>query len=139
MSTTINPILSDYQIIDYCNLNKNNPNCSCVIPPNNISAIAKNFYQPYFCWYSPCFDSTTLKTNYILNEQAQCNSTNCQIDISNISIDAQNNISISNNCATSLSKTVYINALDYTFKPLDIPLVDTRFFLLIIGLILAII
>ena len=42
---SINPILSDYDILNFCNLNKNNPRCSCIFPPNNISLISKNFFH----------------------------------------------------------------------------------------------
>lgn len=117
----------------YCNLNKNNPLCSCVIPPNNISIISKNFFQPYYCWYGPCFISNYFKTNYIHNQQLNCNSTNCQINIGDINIDANNKITISNNCATSLAKNIYIKEDEYTFKPLSIIILNLKYILLIIS------
>ena len=134
---SINPILSDYDILNFCNLNKNNPRCSCIFPPNNISLISKNFFQPYYCWYASCFDTNHLKTNYIINEQLNCNSTNCRITIGNINIEANNKITISNNCATTLSNTIYIAEEDYRFKQLSIPLINLKYILFILGLFLA--
>ncbi len=134
---SINPILSDYNILNFCNLNKNNPRCSCVIPPNNISLISKNFFQPYYCWYAPCFINGYLKTNYIINEQLNCNSTNCQINIGDINIDANNNITLSNDCATSLGNTIYIKENNYKFKQLDIPLINLKYILFMLSIFLS--
>lgn len=133
---SINPILSDYNILNFCNLNKNNPICSCVNPPNTIFAISENFFQPYYCWYSPCFSNTILKTNYIINEQKNCNSTNCKIDIGSITINAFNKITISNNCANTVAKNIFISENDYTFQPLPILLIDLKYIFLMIGLCL---
>ena len=130
MST--NPILSDYDILNFCNLNKNNQTCSCINPPNNISIISKNFFQPYFCWYRPCLSNTYLKTNYIINEQLNCNSTNCQISIGDINITADNKIYISNNCASGISNNIYINENQYQYKPLDIILLDYKYLSIIL-------
>jgi hypothetical protein len=135
----INPILADYDILNFCNLYKNNPICSCVNPPNTISIISTNFFEPYYCWYTPCLIGNYYKTNYIKKEQLKCNTTNCKISIGEIVIDAHNTITISNNCASGLSNNVYIQENDYTFQPLSIPLINLKYILLIFGIFLCII
>lgn len=75
---------ADTILTNYCRQNKNDPKCSCINPPKNLSKIEKLFRGSYYCWFSDCHSTSIYKTSYIREQQQSCDREICTISIGEI-------------------------------------------------------
>jgi len=100
----------DGVVINYCNNNPTDPQCTCMNPPENITKIQNMISSPKVCWYKPC--QILNNNNYITfpmsEEKKDCKSVVCLIDTGDIIIDGKNNkVKFENKCGIDLLKPEY--------------------------------
>lgn len=93
----------DKKIINFCKNNKNDYKCKCVFPEDSINKLQINSFNPYYCWYQPCRDSSTYKTSLIQEYKKSCNVVICQVNIGDVELDDNGFIKINNSCISSSS------------------------------------
>lgn len=91
----------DQKILNYCNNNKSDERCKCIIPEDGIHKLQINTFNPYYCWYSPCNNKKCFKTSIILEEQKKCNIVLCHVELGQVSLDDNGKLSVKNNCISS--------------------------------------
>lgn len=98
---------SDASVTTYCSNNPSDPNCACMQPPSNVTAIENLMATSKACWYKPC--QTLTNDNYItstmLDQKNSCVNTTCVIDAGDITISGSGNtVQFDNQCASNLLK-----------------------------------
>ena len=129
-----------WNIANVCNLQENYlaPKCNCINPPNTIRSISGNMLSPYYCWYSPCLESDTLKSPEIIQGQKDCKVTNCRINISQIKTTG-GKITIQNACAKNIisSTTAYNITLEEVPFETQLPVGNLRIMTILLGIVIV--
>ncbi|CCU55836.1 putative late 16kDa membrane protein (Cop-J5L) [Choristoneura biennis entomopoxvirus] len=125
-------MLSDYEnditMFEYCNNNKNDIKCQCLIINDNIDVFSKSSYAPYFCWYSPCRNNENYITSLIKSEQKYCNITVCEISVNDIILSDNGNITITNDCARNINPIYSLSQTIVSLTSFDVPNLLVNFF-----------
>ena len=108
-----------------CKGNYFDPRCLCINPPNSVINIARNMLVPYYCWYSPCFRTDTIKTADIIAGQANCAISNCIITADQI-IMSGGSLTLKNNCTTE-ERRINVVQPDPVAWPFKLPFQMFRF------------
>lgn len=146
MSTTSEPPLTgtnyveDKAIIDFCNANKDDTRCSCVLIPDDVFIANSNVLEPYFCWYEPCLDKSNFITYIISKEQEMCNSSECKIELKDLKynsgiiqiVNQCGKSSIDNYASTDVFSKTYLDEIPQLFLDYYIYIVFISLVLLLI-------
>lgn len=108
----------DQKIIQFCEKNKTDSRCSCLIPEEGINRLQTNIFSSRYCWYSPCKDSNNFKTSLILEEQKNCNVVVCNVNLGEVQIDDNGILKVENNCLSSKNYSDTIISNEYIETPL---------------------
>lgn len=97
----------DQTVQTYCKNNVNDPLCTCLNPPANITKAEGLIASAKVCWYRACKDLTN--DNYITStmrdQKKNCVTTVCSIDVGDIQISGKDNkIDFKNDCASNILK-----------------------------------
>lgn len=108
----------DLKIINYCNKYPNDDACQCVLVNSEINLYEINLFSSRYCWFQPCLENDTFKTQIISAYQKYCNNVLCTISLKDITIDGNGSISVTNNCySAKISNTttsISQDLLNYT-------------------------
>ncbi|CCU56456.1 putative late 16kDa membrane protein (Cop-J5L) [Mythimna separata entomopoxvirus 'L'] len=119
---------NDNEMIEYCNNNKNDSKCQCLIVNDNIDVFSKSSYAPYYCWYSACRNNANYITSLIKSEQTYCNITACEISVNDILLNNNGDIVISNECASNINPIYSLSQKIVNLSNLDVPNLFINFF-----------
>lgn len=111
----------DQTIIQYCSQNISDKDCYCMFPEEGIRQLQVNLFNPYQCWYAPCKISTAYKTSLMKYEEDKCNINICNVELGDVSINADGKLTIRNDCVTSQN----FSKVNISQELVEQPLVDT--------------
>lgn len=100
----------DQKILDFCNKNRNDKRCQCVIPPSSIQNLQLNSFNPYYCWFEGCNNPENFQTSLLSEYKKKCNIVLCEVKTDDIVLEDNGSITINNNCIsqTNLQQTTNI-------------------------------
>ncbi|AAG02938.1 hypothetical protein AMV232 [Betaentomopoxvirus amoorei] len=119
---------NDNKMIEYCNNNKDDIKCQCLIVNDNIDVFSKSSYAPYFCWYSACRNNENYITSLIKSEQQYCNITVCEISVTDIVLNDNGNLTVTNECASNINPIYSLSQIIVNLTSFDIPNLFVSFF-----------
>jgi hypothetical protein len=93
----------DTAVQNYCKSNPQNPHCQCLLPPEKIEEIRKNYGDivgDITCWYDGCqISKNPYMTLNMRNVKNNCKTTNCIIRDINVTTNGKvSDLNIMNNC-----------------------------------------
>lgn len=107
---------ADHIISQYCDKYKTDPKCRCVIAPYLLSEIRVNTTQPYYCYYSPCFNTNNYRTSTVRSQQLLCNGTGCNITIGDVTLN-NTDLNVVNDCVPDLDIAKYVRTSVENLSP----------------------
>lgn len=102
----------DIALTNYCNKNKFESNCACVITPSNIIPDVETYLGPKECWLSACSSQPESKwlTTTQLDTRQKCNLTSCVISIDQLILKNNAKAELINDCisGSSVNSSYYL-------------------------------
>ncbi|ASK51275.1 IMV membrane protein, entry/fusion [Eptesipox virus] len=134
-------MLTDEEIYNYCDNNKNDIRCKCIYPDQSIIKIGTETRLPYYCWYEPCKRSDALLTQVLKKNISKCNISDCVVSLGNVSI-KNGVLDVRNTCGSNITFTNELVTTKYLNQEIQYFVLHPRWFpiclLFLVGLCLVI-
>lgn len=127
---------TDQKMIKYCDENKEDYKCGCIIIPEKIYLFMKSSVVPYYCWYNQCKKDDVYQTSEIVEEKKLCKLNLCEISVTDLSI-KNGHLKVENDCASTINPSIQLSQSIISMNIFDIPNMFVSF-LIPISLILLI-
>lgn len=136
------PLLSDsyetdLKIKEFCDKNKEDKRCECIILSPSIYKFMKSSIVPYYCWYEPCKRDDRFLTSDIIEERKYCKLNLCEISLDDVTI-VDGSLKVENDCSSSINPSIQLSQTIILSNIFDIPnlfisfLIPLSIFLLIL-------